>query len=158
MSFAVFLDIDGVLNTKSTCETTPDMRVGIDDLRVAVLAGALRKYGGGEIILTSDWKMNRPESGDYKYLVEKLAKYRLQIADKTTDKGFQRGEGILRYVKEHPEIDEYVILDDNLFDFQDYPALWERLIRTNGIERAEFASETPRTEALIFKDYIDEVS
>ena len=34
MSFAVFLDIDGVLNSRTTCERTPDYHVGIDDLRV----------------------------------------------------------------------------------------------------------------------------
>lgn len=39
MSFAVFLDIDGVLNSRTTCERTPDYHIGIDDLRVAVLAG-----------------------------------------------------------------------------------------------------------------------
>ncbi len=42
MSFAVFLDIDGVLNSRTTCERTPDYHIGIDDLRVAVLAGAIK--------------------------------------------------------------------------------------------------------------------
>lgn len=36
--------------------------------------------------------------------------------------------------------------------------LWERLLITNGIERAEFASKTPAIEAIIFRDYIKEVS
>lgn len=30
MSFAVFLDVDGVLNSRTTCERTPDYHVGID--------------------------------------------------------------------------------------------------------------------------------
>lgn len=54
MSFAVFLDIDGVLNSRTTCERTPDYHVGIDDLRVEVLAKAIKKYGPTDIILSSD--------------------------------------------------------------------------------------------------------
>lgn len=158
MSFAVFLDIDGVLNSKTTCERTPGWHVGIDDLRVAVLAEAIRKYGNTKIILSSDWKDLRPEDEDYDYLISKLEKYGLKLAGKTTDHWHNRGEGILKYLESHPEIDEYVILDDNKFDFNDYPRLWERLLITNGIERAEFASKTPAIEAIIFRDYIKEVS
>ena len=54
----------------------------------------------------------------------------------------------------HPNIDEYVILDDQKFDFEDYKKLWERLLITDGIERAEFASRTPAIEAILFRDYI----
>ena len=110
MSFTVFLDIDGVLNSRTTCERTPDYHVGIDDLRVAVLAGAIKKYGPTEIVLSSDWKELRPEA------------------------------------------------DDNEFDFRDYPNIWERLLLTNGIERAKFASKTPAIEAILFMDYIKDVS
>lgn len=30
MRFAVFLDVDGVLNTRTTCESTPNGFTGID--------------------------------------------------------------------------------------------------------------------------------
>ena len=71
-----------------------------------------------------------------------------------TDQGHNRGEGIIKYLQSHPEIDDYVILDDHEFDFMDYTQLWERLLLTDGIERAEFASRTPEVEAIIFMDYI----
>lgn len=157
MSFAVFLDIDGVLNSRTTCERTPDYHVGIDDLRVAVLAGAIKKYGPTEIILSSDWKELRPEDDDYIYLVSKLDQSGLKLSGKTTDHWNNRGEGIQQYLESHPEIEEYVILDDHIFDFRDYPNLWERLLITNGIERAEFASKSPAIEAIIFRDYIREM-
>ena len=158
MSFTVFLDVDGVLNSGTTCERTPDYHVGIDDLRVAVLAGAIKKSGPTEIVLSSDQKELRPEADDYVYLISKLAKYGLELAGKTTDHYNNRGEGIQYYLESHPEIDEYVVLDDNEFDFRDYPNIWERLLLTNGIERAEFASKTPAIEALLFMDYIKDVS
>ncbi len=154
MSFAIFLDIDGVLNTRNTVERTPDGYTGIDDARVAILAKAIKKYGGGDIILISDWKSFRISEDDYSYLVSKLGRFGLQIAGKTTDHFNHRGEGIINYLDEHPEIEEFVVLDDNKFDFQDNPKLWERVLKTNGIERAEFVSKTPAVEAIIFLDYI----
>lgn len=44
MKFAVFLDIDGVLNTRTTCERTPDGYKGIDDARIDILAKVIKKY------------------------------------------------------------------------------------------------------------------
>ena len=153
MQFAIFLDVDGVLNARGTVQHTPNGYIGIDDARVEILAKAVNKFGDGKIILTSDWKTLEKDD-DYVYLVSKLGKFGLQIAGKTTDHYNHRGEGIINYLEEHPEIDEFVVLDDNKFDFQDYPRLWERVLKTNGIERAEFASETPAVETIIFLDYI----
>lgn len=152
--FVIFLDIDGVLNTRTTVQRTPNYYTGIDDARVVILANAIEKYGGGDIILTSDWKVLKETHEDYLYLTEKLAKQNLTIAGKTKDIHRARGAGIIAYLDEHPEIEEYVILDDNKFDFQDYKILWERLLLTNGIERAKFASNTPTVEAILFMDYI----
>lgn len=32
--------------------------------------------------------------------------------------------------------------------------LWKRVLITNGIERAEYASRTPAVKAILFRDYI----
>lgn len=154
MKFAVFLDIDGVLNTKTTVERTPDGYTGIDDARVDIIAKAVRKYGDADIILISDWKELKQDDDDFIYLTSKLEKQCLHLAGKRSDHWNNRGEGILRYLDSHPEINEFVILDDNKFDFQDYPKLWERLLITRGVERAVFASHTPAVEAIIFLDYL----
>lgn len=121
-SFVIFLDIDGVLNSRSTVKKTPDGYQGIDDARVEV-----------------------------------LAKWELHITAHTYDQLYDRGVGIENYLREHSEIEEYVILDDNKFDFEDYPGLGERLLLTDGIERAKFASRAPEVEAILFRDYIQEV-
>lgn len=153
-NFVVFLDIDGVLNTRTTVQRSPEGYTGIDDARVTVLANAIKKYGGGDIVLTSDWKKLREDDEDYLYLLSKLNKEGLTISGKTKDEKNARGAGVLEYLKNHPEIGEYVILDDNVFDFQDHSKLWERLLLTNGIENAKFASRAPAIEALIFMDYL----
>lgn len=152
--FVVFLDVDGVLNTRTTVQRTPKGYTGIDDARVAVIANAIKKYGGGDVVLSSDWKNMKSTDEDYIYLISKLETYGLKISGHTQDSNRDRGAGIVKYLEGHPEIKEYVILDDCTFDFKDYRKLWERLLLTNGIERAKFASTTPAVEALIFMDYI----
>lgn len=153
-SFVVFLDVDGVFNTRTTVQRTPDGYKGIDEARVEVLANTINKFGGVDIVLTSDWKKMKQTDDDYIYLVSKLDMYGLSISGYTQDSWHNRGAGIIHYLEEHPEIEEYVILDDCRFDFNDYEKLWERLLLTNGIENARFASETPAVEALIFLDYL----
>lgn len=152
--FAVFLDVDGVLNTRTSVAASPEGYKGVDEARVEILSKALKTYGGGKIILTSDWKDTRRNSEDMRYLKAKLAKYGLAIEDKTIDEWHKRGRGIDAYLKQHMEIEEYVILDDCLFDFKDYPKLWERLLLTDGIEKAQTASETPAVETIVFLSYI----
>ena len=144
MGFAVFLDVDGVLNTSTTVKQTPYGYTGIDDARVEILAHALEKYGGGDIVLSSDCV----------YLVSKLKKYGLEISGQTFDSNLERGKGIKEYLEEHSEIEEFVILDDMTFDFERYKKLLERLLLTNGIENVKFASRTPAVEAIVFLDYI----
>ncbi|MEE0687028.1 MAG: HAD domain-containing protein [Lachnospiraceae bacterium] len=156
-NFVIFLDIDGVLNTTRTVQSTPKRFKGIDDARVAILANAIKKYGGADIVLSSDWKDLREDDEDYLYLVSKLAKEGLSISGKTQDEMYKRGAGIWEYLQAHPEIEEYVILDDNVFDFRNYSKLWERLLLTNGIENAKYASHAPAVEALIFMDYLKQL-
>lgn len=169
MIFAIFLDIDGVLNSHKTCVGTSGGHFGVTDNRLRILsgvAGQYRKHGDTvKIILTSDWKLMSEKAEDYRYLVARLQEYGLSIDDKTTDDGYRnRGEGVALYLKNHLEIDEFVILDDNEFDFEDYPKLWENFLHTKnkvtldeGIDEAHFASETPSVAAIIFHDYIQEV-
>lgn len=154
MKFIIFLDVDGVLNTRTTVQRSPDGYKGIDDARVDILAKAIAKYGGGEIVLSSDWKKMKTTDDDYMYLVSKLEKYGLHIKEGTIDRYHNRGEGIQNYLEKHPEVEEFVILDDNVFDFRDDRNLWERLLLTNGIENAAFAAKTPAVETIIFHDYI----
>lgn len=156
MKFVVFLDIDGVLNTRTTVKRTPSDYTGIDDARVKILANAIEKRGGGEIILSSDWKNLDKDHDDYKYLVSKLAQCNLKISGHTTDRALERGKGIKEYLELHPEIEEYVILDDYTFEFEHYKKLWERLLLTRGIENVRFASRTPAVEAILFENYIKE--
>lgn len=52
---------------------------------------------------------------------------------------------------------EYILLESNNF-IENYRKIWGRLILTKVIENSQLASETPAIEALIFMDYIKEMS
>lgn len=44
--FVVFLDVDGVLNTRTTCQHIPDGYTGIHDARVSILANVINTVAG----------------------------------------------------------------------------------------------------------------
>lgn len=70
-------------------------------------------------------------------MLSKLNNGGLTLSGKTKDEKNARGTGVWEYLKIHLEIEEYVILDDNIFDFRGHRKLWERLLLTNGIENAK---------------------
>ncbi len=155
MSFVVFLDVDGVLNTRTSCETTPSGYTGIDDLRVKILADAMKENAADGVVLTTTWKNLRKESEDYKYLEKKLSGFGIKILGMTEDEHVsEREEGIIRYLDQHPEIEEFVIIDDQQFGYDEYERLWDSFINTGGkgIENTFLASETPSVAAMLFND------
>lgn len=139
---AIFLDIDGVLNTPSS-ESRCGEYVGIDDDKVERLKQIVEKTKA-EIVLISTWKKYWRKEKKFKplqdysanYLDEKLAKQGLKAIDKTKDKAdgryLSRGESILEYVYRN-NVENYIILDDCQFDY-DGCDLTDNYIKTNPIE------------------------
>lgn len=118
----IFLDVDGVLNcVSSTSKCGPF--VGIDGKKVKLLRKIIEETGA-VIVLSSTWKDNwervDKENQDYSadYLDRKLKREMLRIFDKTQDEGENRGEGILRWMKNR-EVEKFIILDDNVYDFKE---------------------------------------
>ena len=124
----VFLDVDGVLN----CSSTKDIclrYVGIEDEKVSLLKQIVDK-SKAKIVLISTWKewwFNTSYLKDKQdflanYLDMKLAKQGLSIYDKTEDELFNRGDGILEYIRHLSwkgiNVNNYVVLDDEIFDYK----------------------------------------
>ncbi len=61
---------------------------------------------------------------------------------------------------EKKEIEEFIVLDDQHFDFSSYSELWENYLdtREKEIEYAVCASETPSVAAMLFLDAIKKYS
>ena len=162
MKSVVFLDVDGVLNTKKSCVHAPSgIYVGIDEARVEILSKAMKLYCMEGVVLTSTWKNLRNDDEDYIYLVESLNKLGIELFGKTEEKQErQRAEGVLSFLEAHPEIEEFVILDDQHYGFGDYQKLWENFIDTKGkgIEYGTAVSKTPTVTSILFEDAIKKYS
>ena len=139
---AIFLDIDGVLNTPSS-ESRCGEYIGIDDDKVEKLKKIVEETKA-EIVLISTWKKYWRKEEELKplqdysanYLDEKLAKQGLKAIDKTKDKSdgryLSRGESILEYVYRN-NVENYIILDDCQFDY-DGCGIADKLVKTNKTE------------------------
>ena len=135
----IFLDVDGVLNTKST-KARCNGYIGIDENKLPFLKEIVDKTGA-EIVLVSTWKEHWEKLLERKYLQdafanqldEKLNSVGLKVFDKTEDKRdgvwYSRCEGILDYLAYH-KVSSFVILDDFQFDY-DGCDLTDNLVQTN---------------------------
>ena len=136
MEKVIFLDVDGVLN----CDTSTSRcgpYVGIDSDKVKRLRRIVESTGA-HIVLCSSWKdewycepFKDDQSELTNYLDRKLKRERLYIIDKTKDDWHNRGEGILKHVNMHPTVKQFIIIDDELFDYEQYTKLMKSLVKTD---------------------------
>lgn len=131
----IFLDIDGVLNadddfggrSKPNPTVTTDTGIqycGISRAKVRNLAKIVEATNA-QIVLVSSWKDDYEQYARFhtnhmgKYLYNKLRDFNLKILA-TTQKydfayGGARGYEITCYLKDHPEVESWVVLDDVMF-------------------------------------------
>lgn len=143
----IFLDIDGVLNNDRTNAKTPTGFIGIGCSLLDRLS-TIVKSTNAFIVLSSTWKdewdLNPFKcTEDGLYLQKKLKQGKMFILDKITDteEGFCcRGAAIDRYLKQHPDIENYLILDDNDFEFERYKNLckhWVKIDAATGLTNTD---------------------
>lgn len=131
----IFLDIDGVLNTVYSSSRVLSCVIGVDNDKVKRLKKIVDKTGA-EIVLCSSWKgaWSRYYKSEQRvlgnYLDEELGKENLIIFDKTTDCGFNRGEGIVDYVKEY-NVENWIVIDDEIFCDYEKLGIFNHLIKTD---------------------------
>ena len=134
----VFLDIDGVLNSKNTKAYTPSGCCGIEKALLKRLRRIIESTGA-KVVLSSTWKTEldknlHPVSPDGKYMLNKfLYEGKFFLFDKTIDSGnsFNRGKEIVLWLEEHNYVTEFVILDDIYFDDFDRFGLTDRFVNTD---------------------------
>jgi hypothetical protein len=130
----IFLDIDGVLNDAFTEDRTPDGFIGLNHTMIDNLKTIIDSTGAS-VVLTSTWKSEWDKKPDNRtvdgtYLHDTLLKHGVKISDKTVDRVSNRGFGIFTYLNEHPEIKQWVVLDDDIFfDYEEY-GIMDHLVHT----------------------------
>ena len=130
----IFLDIDGVLNEAYSESRAPNGCIGIDDEKVSRLRQIVDATGA-KIVLVSSWKMEwsrDPElcSQDAKYMNKELAKQGLHILDKTEDNVFDRGAGIISWLKKRSDQPSWIVLDDDVFGDYEELGILPHLVKT----------------------------
>ena len=126
----LFLDIDGVLNSRTTKEKCGPYR-GIEEGKILLLKRLIEKTGA-KIVLISSWKewwFKKPENKVKQdelanYLDDCLAKEGIIIWNKVNDDfATGRGDSIAQFIKilerNNVEINNYVIFDDEISDYKE---------------------------------------
>lgn len=138
----IFLDIDGVLNSDNFFHENKGINNAINKLEnkeetfylrqindlnynSILLLKELANETNSDIVITSAWKNIRIWPLIEEYLVNKG----LPIVDTTTYIKGNRCEEIAAYLKSHPDIKRYIIIDDELF--KGYENYFDSFIHTN---------------------------
>ena len=116
----IFLDVDGVLNSMKFDRWLQDHHMkqyyGYELLDQNALLNLqdIVFVTGADIVLSSSWRLSRSCCEE---LRQQLLPYGLQFIDKTVSLPRKdRGEEIKEWLSRHPEVDHFVILDDDEFE------------------------------------------
>lgn len=116
MNNYIFLDIDGVLNSKQTNERGPYDNPGIENKHLDILKTIVDKTNG-EIVLISDWRLSflpddhMPKMADY--ITEKFDSAGLSLSLVSANNRYEnRVDEISEWIINH-QTKGYIILDDN---------------------------------------------
>lgn len=130
----IFLDIDGVLNSKRTHSIQPYGCSGIGGAQLAVLKEIV-DLTHGKIVLISDWRLSflpddhMPEMG--KYIRNRLNKVGLQFELVSLNHRYEnRTMEIAKWIRLHPT-NGYIILDDDVWPGYDLPEVYPHWIHTD---------------------------
>jgi len=110
----IFLDVDGVINSRRTCiaydgypwEVDKQGLKMFDHVAIDLIRVACEKTGA-RIILSSTWRRSTGH-------VNMAVAMHLPMMDSTPEKlSSARGEEIAMWLRDHPEVEQYAIVDDD---------------------------------------------
>ena len=144
----IFLDKDGVLNSdeffdKTDKQNSEGAEIDVDIEKVKLLKQAV-DITGAKVVVTASARYTRGGRA----LMQLLRNHQI-FADLTPLLGNERGLEIKKWLSEHPDTDDFVILDDEVFDSYD-EKLMSKLIKISNGNGMNFG------EGLLQKD-IDEI-
>ena len=111
----IFLDVDGVLNSDEYFDKIKNLNINgiqseIDVEKIKLLNIAINETKA-KIVLTSSWRYTR----NAQELKKLLSEYGIST-DSTPFIQNERGLEIKQYLSEHPDVEDFVIVDDEIFD------------------------------------------
>ena len=144
----IFLDVDGVLNSDEYFDKIKNLNIDgiqseIDVEKIKMLNMAINETGA-KIVLTSSWRYTR----NAQELKKLLSEYGIPT-DSTPFIQNKRGLEIKQSLLENPDVENFIIVDDELFDSYD-DELIKKLVKISNGNGHNFG------EGLLPKD-IDEI-
>lgn len=126
---AIFLDVDGVLNSDEYFDSVSDsdddsIENEIDMDKIKLLKEAV-DLTDAQVVLSSSWRYTRKAQSLLELLIENSI-----VTDVTPFLQNKRGLEIKSWLKNNPDVDDFVILDDEVFDSYD-DFLLSKLIKTS---------------------------
>ena len=127
----IFLDIDGVLNSDEYMNKVKKLHLqgiesAVDINKIKLLKEAVDKTKA-KVVLTSSWRYTRKAQ----FVKDLLANYGIH-ADSTPFISNKRGLEIKKWLLDNPDVDDYVILDDEIFDSYDGELMSKLIKISNG--------------------------
>lgn len=112
----IFLDFDGVLNSRRYLLSCGETDLAIDPARIAILKEIVDATGAKIVLSTSwreHWSADPKECGSTGQLMNEIfSAHGMQIFDKTPNLSAPRTEEIRNWLAAHPETTNFVVLDD----------------------------------------------
>ena len=127
----IFLDIDGVLNSDEYLDRIKNLDIKgiereIDVEKIKLLKKAIDETGA-KVVLSSSWRYTR----NAQYLKELLSNYGIYVAVTPFIQN-KRGLEIKQWLSDNQDVEDFVILDDEIFNSYD-EELMQKLIKiSNG--------------------------
>ncbi len=131
----IFLDCDGCLNTAYS-KSKFEGYTGFDDDKLERLKQIVDATSA-KIVISSTWRLGYNKDGHrlYKfseYMKNKFTEHGMEIYDVTPDNGHNgmfRGTEIKDWLSKHDDVENFIIIDDENFDFS-YEKLGSKWIQT----------------------------
>lgn len=119
----IFLDIDGVLNSRRYDASRGPADGNIDESRLELLK-KLTDRTGANLVLTSTWRRHWDPEGKEtdevgRALEETFRRKGLRLWDRTKELGKERYKEVKDWLTRHPETEAFVIFDDQKFGWQE---------------------------------------
>lgn len=124
----IFLDVDGVLNNASYIKKCYKKSINKKetfysgknvpfDIKCLKNLAKIVKKTGAKIVLSSTWRIYK----SHIYVLEaRLAEYGLRIYDKTDIINMIKGAEITEWLKQHRDIENYVVIDDEEYNLSNF--------------------------------------
>lgn len=127
----IFLDVDGVLNSDEYFDRIKNLDIQgieskIDVYKVKLLKKAIDETGA-KVVLISSWRYTEEASS----LKDLLSNFEIHV-ESTPFISHKRGLEIKKWLSDKPDVKDFVILDDEIFDSYDEKLIKKLIKISNG--------------------------